>query len=36
MRQEDRAGEKLFVDYCGQAIPIVDSITGEMRDVKSL
>lgn len=32
MRQEHRAGEKLFVDYCGQTIPIVDSSTGEIHD----
>ena len=34
MRQEHRAGEKMFVDYCGQTIPIVDSTTGEMRDAQ--
>lgn len=32
MRQEHRAGEKLFVDYCGQTVPIVDPATGEIRD----
>lgn len=32
MRQEHRAGEKLFVDYCGQTLPIVDPATGEIRD----
>jgi len=32
MRQEHRAGEKLFVDYCGQTIPIVDAATGEIHD----
>jgi transposase len=34
MRQEHRAGEKLFVDYCGQTIPIVDTSTGEIRDAQ--
>ena len=34
MRQEHRAGEKLFVDYCGQTIPIVDASTGEVRDAQ--
>ena len=29
LRQEHRAGEKLFVDYAGQTIPIVDPATGE-------
>ena len=31
MRQIHKAGEKLFVDYAGQTIPIVNSSTGEMR-----
>jgi len=30
MRQEHRAGEKLFVDYCGQTIPVVDGTTGDV------
>lgn len=30
MRQEHRAGEKLFVDYAGQTVPIVDRRTGEI------
>ncbi len=30
MRQEHRAGEKLFVDFAGQTIPIVDADTGEV------
>jgi transposase len=30
MRQEHRAGEKLFVDFAGQTIPITDSGTGEI------
>ena len=31
MRQEHRAGEKFFVDYSGQTVPIVDRQTGEVR-----
>jgi len=31
MRQEHRAGEKLFVDYAGQTFPITDPKTGETR-----
>lgn len=34
MRQEHRAGDKLFVDYCGQTLPIVDPATGEVRDAQ--
>ncbi len=34
MRQEHRAGEKMFVDYCGQTLPIVDPTTGEIRDAQ--
>jgi transposase len=30
MRQEHRAGEKLFVDYAGAGMPIVDRATGEI------
>ena len=29
MRQEHKAGEKLFVDYCGQTVAVVDPSTGE-------
>lgn len=29
LRQEHRAGKKLFVDYAGDTIPIIDSQTGE-------
>jgi transposase len=32
LRQEYRAGEKLFVDYAGQTIPIHDPLTGETRE----
>jgi transposase len=31
MRQEHRAGEKLFVDYAGQSAEVVDRRTGEIR-----
>jgi len=34
MRQEHRAGEKLFVDYAGQTVPIVDPGTGEIREAQ--
>ena len=34
MRQEHRAGEKLFVDYAGQTVPIIDRITGEQRQAQ--
>jgi len=31
LRQEHRAGEKLFVDYAGDKVPIVDSKTGTIQ-----
>ena len=31
MRQVHLAGEKLFVDYCGQTIPVIDQSTGEVH-----
>ncbi len=31
MRQNHKAGEKLFVDYCGPTMNIVDASTGEYR-----
>jgi transposase len=34
MRQEHRAGEKFFVDYSGQTLPIVDASTGEIRQAQ--
>ncbi|MCQ4654587.1 IS21 family transposase, partial [Pseudomonas syringae] len=34
MRQEHRAGEKLFVDYAGQTAPIIDRQTGEIRQAQ--
>lgn len=32
LRQTHRAGEKVFVDYAGQTIPVNDPQTGETRD----
>ncbi|MCL4368738.1 MAG: IS21 family transposase [Actinobacteria bacterium] len=32
MRQEHKAGEKLFVDYAGHTVPICDRRTGERKD----
>jgi transposase len=32
LRQEYRAGEKLFVDYAGQTLPIHDPFTGQVRE----
>jgi transposase len=34
MRQEHRAGEKLFVDYAGQTAEVVDAETGELRQAQ--
>jgi len=34
MRQEHRAGEKMFVDYCGRTVPIIDAATGEVREAQ--
>src|SRR5665647_1432940 len=34
MRQEHRAGEKLFVDYAGQTLPVVGRETGEVRETQ--
>ena len=31
LRQEHRAGEKMFVDYAGQTVPVTDPRTGEVR-----
>ena len=33
MRQEHRAGEKLFIDFCGPTVPVVNPDTGEVRRV---
>jgi transposase len=34
MRQDHRAGEKLFVDYAGHTVPIIDRSTGEIREAQ--
>jgi transposase len=34
MRQHHRAGEKCFLDYAGQTVPVVDSTTGEIREAQ--
>ena len=34
MRQEHRAGEKLFVDYTGQTVPVYDLHTNQMREAQ--
>lgn len=34
MRQDHKAGEKLFVDYAGQTVPIIDQHTGEIRQAQ--
>jgi len=34
MRQEHRAGEKLFVDYAGQTVPVYDLYTNKMRQAQ--
>ncbi len=34
MRQEHRAGEKMFVDFSGDGIDLVDRLTGECRTAK--
>lgn len=34
MRQQHRAGEKLFVDYAGQTVAVVDARTGEVREAQ--
>jgi transposase len=34
MRQKHRAGEKLFIDYAGQTVPVVDPETGEVHAVQ--
>lgn len=34
MRQSHRAGEKLFVDYAGDTVPIIDRHTGELSQAQ--
>ncbi len=31
MRQQHRAGEKLFIDYAGPTLPVIDAATGEIH-----
>jgi transposase len=33
-RQIHKAGEKLFIDYCGPTIPIVNPNTGEVQNAQ--
>ncbi len=34
MRQYHRAGEKLFVDYAGRTVPVIDRTTGEIHEAQ--
>ena len=34
MRQQHRAGEKLFIDHCGPTIDVIDQRTGEVRSAQ--
>jgi transposase len=34
MRQTHAPGDKMFIDYCGPTVPIIDSQTGEVRDAQ--
>ncbi len=34
MRQQHRAGEKAFIDYCGPTVEVVDRHTGEVRNAQ--
>ena len=34
MRQEYKAGQKMFVDYAGKTMPVVDRFTGEVHDAR--
>ncbi len=34
LRQEHRAGEKVFVDFAGQTVPVVDRATGEISEAE--
>ena len=34
MRFDHKAGERTFVDYAGQTVPIVDRMTGEVREAE--
>ena len=35
MRQSHAAGDKLFVDYAGDGVPVVDRLTGEIRNAQT-
>jgi transposase len=34
MRQQHKAGEKMFVDFCGQTVPVTDRATGEIHEAQ--
>ena len=34
MRQNHIAGDKLFIDYAGQTFPVVNQLTGEVRQMQ--
>ncbi|MCI0541145.1 MAG: IS21 family transposase [Verrucomicrobiales bacterium] len=34
MRQTHAPGDKMFVDYCGPTVPVIDALTGEVRDAQ--
>ncbi len=34
MRQTHEAGDKLFVDYAGQTVPVVDASSGEISQAQ--
>ena len=34
MRQDHKAGEKMFVDYCGQTVPITGKPSGEIHEAQ--
>jgi len=34
MRQDHKAGEKVFIDYAGQTVPVIDPQTGEIRQAE--
>ena len=34
LRQEHRAGEKVFVDFAGQTVPVIDRATGEVTEAQ--
>jgi len=34
MRQQHQAGEKLFIDYCGPTVPVVNGTTGEVTSAQ--